>query len=527
MVIRLPFLQEMTLLSNYLLVAVRNLLRNRAFTFINLLGLAVGLACCALIVLYVQYDLSFDRHHENADRIYRILRETRSVGSESRFTGRTPGLLAPTLAAEFPEIDAAVRVYPRPLFVEHEGKGFYHLTCLVESGLFNVFDYPLIWGDPTAIVDNPNAIVLTQSAAKKYFGDENPLGRTMTIEDRLFGDEYTVAGVLRDIPANSHFQFDSLIFKVGSNPIARRNWSEWMPNPSHTGVVLTYLLLDEDADPAALERKLPGFIGRHLGTEVPEFLTYHVQPLTDIYLRTRNVDHDAVTYGDISTVYIFTSIAALVLMIACINFVNLSTARSTTRLREVGLRKAVGARRTQLVRQFLGESVLMASLAFVLSLALVQLTLPAFAQFTGKPLESGSGWTTHVVLALLAVVVGLLAGAYPALSLSGFPAIDVFRGAARWGGGGVFRKALVVFQFLLSTVLIVGALVINDQLAYVQNKKLGFNKDQILTLNVFRQDYDLIPRYKSRQTGVSGAPERHSRRGFVESPWTASGRGRP
>ena len=486
--------------KNYLTVALRNLLRHKGYSLINVLGLSIGITCWILIFLYIQYEFSYDRHHEKTDHIYRILREIHMPGADPYFIGRTPGILAPALQGEFPEIEQAVRVFPRSAWTRYKKKGFNQSVCLVEPNFLDVFTLPFVRGDSETAFRNPDAILLTEDLAQKYFGSENPLGKVVTIEDRLLGGDYTVTGVLRNIPQNSHFRFDSLIIRVGSYPTLLKNWQEWHPNPNAYRRVLTYLLLREDADPVALERKLPDFLKTHLGEEIVNQVTYHVQPLTDIYLHTRNVEYDGVTYGDINTVYIFSSIAVFILLIACINFMNLATARSATRAREVGMRKVVGAHRTQLIRQLLSESTFMAFIALLIAIALVELVLPSFNAFTGKPLALNAKGNGPMLLGLLGVacLVGLLAGSYPALFLSAFRPAEVLKGTFKPGtGSSRFRNALVVFQFALSIVLIVGTLIIRSQLDYIRNRKLGFDKDQIITMNLFRQDYDLIPRYKA------------------------------
>ena len=471
---------------NYLKIALRNLGRYKGHTGINVAGLAVGMACCVLIFLFVQDERRFDRFHDNADRIYRVVNERHAEDNVSH-RAATPPAMGPTLAREFPEVLQATRFFSLgKTLVERDDQQFFERHFwMADSTVFDVFSFRLLQGDPQTALTAPYALVLSQSMARKYFGEADPMGQTLVISGR---NTFTVTGVMADLPAQSHMAVNFLgsfaTMKHFTSEARLQNWI-WQQ-------FYTYILLPDGHDPAQLEAKLPAFIARFADPETStrgfNYRTY-LQPLNEVYLYSANLRFDFSPRGDVTYVYAFSIIAFFILLIACFNFMNLATARSTQRAREVGMRKVIGAQRGQLVRQFLGESVLLALGALGLAAALAALALPAFNTFTGKALSLNPGLLLGMLGAGLAV--GLFAGSYPAFFLSAFRPIEVLKGAggSRGSGFSAVRKGLVVTQFALSTVLIIGAAVVFRQLDYIQTKKLGFDQEQVVVLPI-RGDID-------------------------------------
>ena len=472
------------MLKNYFKIALRNFLKHKVFSFINVFGLAVGIACCLLILLFVFDELSYDKYHEKADRIYRAGLNGFISGNE--FNGvisATP--MAQTLVDEYPEVEAATRArnFGFPVF-RYEDKVFSEEKVFwVDPGFFDVFTVPFIQGDPVTALDKPETIVLTQSMASKYFGDEDPLGKTINADRQR---DYLVTGVIEDVPRNTHFHYDFLA-SLSTYPDSRS--PIWVSNNYYT-----YFVLREGTSPEIFEAKLVELVKKYVGPQIQaaagisleQFFesggawSYFIQPVTDIHLRS-HLEFEIEPNGDISYVYIFSIIALGILLVACINFVNLATARSSTRAREVGVRKTLGSNRPQLIRQFLAETIMMSLLAVLLALLLVQLFLPVFNNLTGKQVAIPylDNMFTIPFLLGLAVFIGMLAGLYPAFFLASFDPVAVLKtetpGSLK---KSMMRNVLVVFQFTVSIVLIVGTLVVQRQLNYIQNKDLGFNKEQ-------------------------------------------------
>ncbi|HMB93897.1 MAG TPA: ABC transporter permease, partial [Rhodothermales bacterium] len=474
------------MLRNYFRVAFRNLRKHTGYTFINVVGLTVGIACCVMIMLFVQSELGFDRFHANADRLYRLNKVvTPQTGGTERHV-ISSGPMGPTLAADYPEVEQAVRVLPwfdEILTTHGETSIKLETTVFVDSNFFDVFSFELLRGDPNTALAAPLSMVLSEETARAFFGNEDPMGQTLI---GLNGFEFTITGIAKNPPANSHLTYDALASwssLVPGNGGLDFGWlTSWFPQ-----AIYTYLLLTPDADPAALEAKLPDFMQRHFAERVDQY-TLYLQPLSSIYLDSADLLHSRnVRMGNRTYVHVFSIIAVLILLIACINFMNLSTARATKRAREVSMRKVLGANRGQLIRQFLGESFLTTALALVLAVGLVELTLPAFRTFTGKALASGVWQNPLMLLGLVGVllVVGLLAGAYPAFVLSGFRPVRVLKGGGlRESQGAMPRKVLVTMQFTISIALIVGTLVVYRQMDYVLSKDLGFEKEQVVVLHI-------------------------------------------
>ena len=474
------------MLTNYLKIALRNLQRAPGYTFINVAGLAMGLACFLLIVLYVQDERRFDRFHEKSDQIYRVV-ETRATpeGGELNLS-YTMGPLAATLVRDFPEVNNGVHMLGRygvgRRTMEYGPNRFYEEDYLfTDPAFFEIFDFELLRGNAETALAEPHTVVLTETGARKYFGEEDPVDKILGLEQ--YGD-LRVTGILRDPSPQSHLQFSMLI---SLNTIrALERWHEWMLTWESSGF-LTYLTLAEGASPEAVEAKLLPLL-RDYRDEDQLTRTPSLQPLADIHFASGHIEAERNhAEGDIAYLYIFSAIALFILLIACINYMNMGTARSMRRAREVGMRKVVGAHRAQLIRQFLTESILTAAVALILALGLVWLMIPAFNSLAGKTLAFGLVLEGPFLLGLIVLVllVGAVAGSYPALYLSTFRPAQVLMGSGEVGRGAAhLRRTLVVTQFALSIIMIVATVAIYQQLNYVQTKRLGFNKDQLVVIDI-------------------------------------------
>ena len=495
------------MIRNYLTIAIRNLLRQPVYSLINIVGLAIGMAACMLIVLYIQDELSYDRHHPNAERIYRIVDDIESGGQTIQTAG-SPLSWAPALKRDYPEVEQFVRMRgtASSWLFHREATQFYEKKVIwAEDGLFGLFDIPLVAGDPKTALAEPFTIVISEEMAAKYFGGEEAMDQILGVDNTY---DFRVTGIMRDMPANTHFRSDmftsySSLATIGS--YYRENWEV------HDNFY-TYILLREDADPDDLEAQFPDFLERYAGDKYREsgvVLNPSLQPVVDIHLHSHR-ESELEPNGDIRFVVLYMLIAFLIPLIACINFVNLATARSAMRAREVGVRKVMGANRTQLLGQFLGEAVLMAAVAMIISVILVELALPAVNAIAGKqlifPLSNG------LVLAALvfgAIVIGLAAGSYPAVYLSGFVPTEVLKGNLETGTRGLnLRKVLVVVQFSMSIFLLISTAVIYDQLEYISTKRLGFNKEQVMVLPITgstqRRNTPVLKERLSQLPGVLG-----------------------
>jgi len=496
---------------NALKIALRHVRKHKAYAVINIAGLAVGMACCLLIALFVRDELAFDRHHEKADRIFRLI-DGFNVGSgDEGYYALASAPFAPALKGEIAQVEDAVRFLPgrRVLVAAGEKKLYEDNFFYVDGSVFGIFTVPLVKGDPATALGEPNTLVISERIAAKYFGREDPVGKTLRINDR----DFRVTGVMADWPRSSHFAADLLgsMTTLESIPVWReRFFDNWVRHEFYT-----YLLLEEEAAAAGVEAQLPGFIEKHAAAEVKEALgeklSSRLQPLTAIHLRS-HLQLELAPNGDIRYVTIFSVIAAFILLIACVNFMNLATARSAARAMEVGLRKAVGAGRAELVRQFLGESFLFTAVALILAVLLVVIALPAFNALSGKalaPRDLLAAGTAGSLLAIL-IVVGFLSGSYPAFVLSSFQPVRVLKGRGRLAAGRpVLRKALVVGQFGISVVLIIATAVVLLQLDFMRNRKLGFDKDHVAVIRVrtdsIRTNIDAIRTDLERNPAVLAA----------------------
>ena len=472
------------MLSSYIKIALRNLKKYKGYSLINIAGLGIGMACCILILLYVQHELSYDRFHEKGERIYRASREWFNANGEtSLHLGHVAPPIGPLLAADFPEIEEVTRLLGFSALVS-QGERFYQEDNIffAEANLFKVFTFPFLQGNPESALAQPNSVVISESTARKYFPDGNALDQSLRFSVRGMEVDFKVTGVTADVPANSHFHYDFLVSFITYEAFGT-DLQSWGSNNYST-----YLLLPAGMEIAKIAAQIPDFIARHHpdGEAAVGRTTLNFMNLRDIHLHSQ-LDSEIEANGDINNVYIFSAIAALILLIACINFMNLATARSARRAKEVGMRKVAGANRVQLIGQFLGESVVYAILAMVLALLLVAAALPAYSNFLGYALSINMAENGFLLLGLLGMVllVGIAAGSYPAFFLSSFRPVVVLKGtgAAKLSGhSGGLRKSLVVLQFAISIVLMVAVGVVYQQLDYVHNKDLGYDKSRIALL---------------------------------------------
>ncbi len=475
------------MLESYLRIGVRNILKHKGYSFLNILGLAIGIACCLVILLYVRAELSYDKYHKKSHRIYRVAEDVRSEGVGEN-SASMPFPFATAVLNDYPHlVENAVRFFdfqtPSLALENREQHKVFNEPrfFFADSTVFKMFDFEFLRGNPETALSQPNSLVLTRSMAQKYFGGEDPLGKVLQYEGQT---DMQVTGVLEDVPANSHFQFDFL----ASFSSLRASFGGQLPRSFYWNPCWTYLLLPEGVAPETLEQQFPAMIQKYF----PEFLkdktTIYLQPLEDIHLYS-NLDFEIAPNSNAAYVYIFSAIAVFVLIIACINFMNLATARAGKRGLEVGMRKALGALRPQLIKQFLGESTVMSALAGLAALAIVVAVLPAFNNFADKSLSATNLLDPVTLAAMLAVIlfVGLAAGIYPAFFLSSFEPVKVLRGASQKGArGAAFRKVLVVLQFAISIILMIGTAVSYDQLRHLQSQRLGFNQEEVVLISIAR-----------------------------------------
>jgi len=511
-VIRINIVWRFIMFKNYLKIALRNMFRNKLYSLINLTGLAIGLAACLMIWLWVQEEMNYDRFHTNAERIYRVERkfDYKDMHGQSPITGAPYG---PALVDDYPEIENYVRVHRNELSIKDHRNIFHkHPIIVADNSIFEIFDFHLERGDPKTALTQPRSMVLTRENALKYLGTADAVGKSLTVDWGGTLADFQITGILEEVPPNSHVQFDVLA-SISSYP--PEELSFWFNN-----YLYTYVLLREGTSPEETEKKFSGFLTKYMGADVTKVLgpdtdindvfQLKLYPLLDIHLYPAQ-EFEIEPQGSISSVYLFSAIAFLILIIACINFMNLSTARASKRAREVGIRKTVGAHRRQLRGQFLGESVLLAFMALILAVLLIRLFIPVFNSISGKFLSMGmlfqvSNW---IILIGIALSAGLLAGLYPAFYLTRFDPARVLKGGVQSGvGKSIFRRSMAVIQFVISITLIIGTLIIFKQMDYIQKKSLGFDKENVVVLsaesNTIRQNIEAFrntltqdPRIKS------------------------------
>jgi putative ABC transport system permease protein len=469
--------------KSYIIIGWRNLLKKKGYSAINIFGLGIGIASCMLIFMYVQYERSFDKYHEKGDRIYRVIHGGKQQALDAYWVWNNAPI-GPALAANFPEIDKVLQFSGRSDILLTYGEKIYQEedVFFMDSTAFEVFSWKLVKGNPKTALAAPYSIVLTESMAKKYFGDEDPLGKSLKGTDspgRANAGDYLVTGVMEDVPANSHFSFDALL----SLSTFRKSIPEIFTNWGYVDFY-TYFLVNDNFDRVKFEQKLPEFIDRQMNDPKHTYVV-RIEPLKDVYLGTVAQRQPGET-GSLANLYVFSIIGLFILVIAMINFMNLSTARSMERSKEVGIRKSIGAGRKSLISQFLSESLIIVYLAMALAIILVSLTLPAMNDITGRTLVIQNFTTPRnmAVLAGISLVIAVIAGSYPSFVLSAFNPVVVLKGLSKSGKSGVMlRRALVVFQFSLSIALIAGTMIVYSQMSHILNKDMGFDKERMLILD--------------------------------------------
>lgn len=473
------------MLRNYVVVAARHLRRRSLYTVINIAGLAVGLACCVFIALFVMDELRYDRFFDKSDRIVRIVENRTEGDSESRLA-TTYGPLAPALLQSVQAVEDAVRFMPYSVLVSngptvrHQEDAF----AFVDSTFLEVFSFELLSGTAKSVLDQPFAVVLTESAAARYFGSEDPVGRTIQVrDDEEVTYDFVITGIVVDPPTHTHLRFDFLASFVSMRTI----YGDWIDDPRNWEhpPLYTYALLRNGVTSHALEAVMPAFAAERMGPQRTETRRLHVEMLHDIHLHS-NRRNDISPGGSARNVYVFVLIGALILLVASINYVNLATARAASRSREIGVRKALGANRLQLAREFLTEAVLTVTAASLLTTFLVAVTLPAFRAVSGKALPLDlvvNGWTPLAIAAAI-VLVGLAAGAYPAIYLASQQPEWMMRSRRRGGSEAIVRRGLVIFQYSISVMLLVATLVVMRQVDYMKNDRLGFEKDHVVMVPI-------------------------------------------
>jgi len=477
---------SVTMFKNYLKIAFRNIKKYKSYSFINIAGLAIGLGCGILIILFVQDELSFDRYHEKGDRIFRLVDSFDIEGGMSRHFALSSAPFAPALKRDFPEVEDSVRLFPgrRRLVTYGENKYYEDGLLFADASLFNIFTFPLVKGNPDRALEAPNTIVVSERIASKYFGNEDPMDKTLSIND----SDYLVTGIMRDIPKNSHFHaamFASLKTQEQIPSVQEQYFQSWARHEFYT-----YLLLKEGSSADDLQNKLPSFIEKYAAEQIKTILggslSSRLQSLKSIHLHS-HLQAEISPNSDIKYVYIFSVIALFILLIACVNFINLAAARSANRSKEVGLRKVVGASRSQVVKQFLGESLLFTFLSLLLALVFVKIALPFFNALTSKDIALDDLESLILLGTIIFILffVGIVSGSYPAFYISRCQPANVLKSSAATGARkSLLRKGLVILQFSISIILIISTVTVMDQLDFLRNRKLGFDKDHVVVIPI-------------------------------------------
>lgn len=487
-------------------MALRNFRKQGFYSAINIFGLAIGMACSILILLYARYEFSYDSFHLNGDRIYRIERKSEQRGAV-RYVATTPVPLAPAMRRGLPDVENSVRLLPQQALVRYGDKAFEESKFFyVDSTFFSIFTFPLREGDTANALVNPNSVVISIEMARKYFGNTNPVGKTIMVED---SEAYEVTGVLESVPKNIHFSFDFLAsfasLKIDETPAWR-----WL----NQNIYYTYVLIHKGAGVRQIEQKVDNLYQQNVGEEMAR-LGWHLhnslRPLTGIHLSS-NTEYEIEPGSDASTVALLSTIGLLVLFVACFNFINLSTARSGRRANEIGLRKVFGAHRTRLIGQFLGESVLLTLLALVLAAGMIEFSIPILSTLVDFRVVIAHQSPLQLLLGfiLFALMVGIIAGSYPAFFLASLRPVSSFRDSNRMGKKGVgLRQGLVVLQFAVSIILMIGTSIMYWQLEYVGKKNLGFHKEQVVVIPIrdqaLQQNHESLKAELLRIEGVIGA----------------------
>ncbi len=471
------------MIKNYFKIAWRNLMKNKVFSLINILGLTIGITVCMMIFLFIMNEYSFDNFHKQGKNIYRVMRGFDDNGSIKNVSYLS-GPYAPALLNDFPgEIKKVVRVDPSNALISFGDKAFNEKKIYVtDPGFFTFFSFPLIKGNPENVLKDPGSVVLTETTAKKYFGSvDNAMGKVVEM-DKDF--QLKVTGIAKDVPSNSHLDFDLVI--PNGYYISKGYYNVWINNG-----LFTYVQLDDNITQAQVEKRFPQFMDKYMGSDMAKYgyhFTLSLTPLKDIYFETTAFND--VKHGDKKVIFIFLSIAILILVIACINFMNLSTIRAVERSKEVGLRKVMGALRNNLTWQFIGESILLTIISCAFSIVLLLAFMPEYNHLMGYTLNvSWNTWPLYAFITGIILIAGFLAGSYPAFFLSAFSPVEALKGKLKLGkGGSLFRQVLVVVQFSISVFLIIGTIIIMNQMSYIKNKQLGYNKEQTIIVPLDNND---------------------------------------
>jgi putative ABC transport system permease protein len=479
---KMQFLKSMPMLRNYFKTAFRSLIRNKAFTLINILGLVIGISFSTMLYTYVRHELSYDSFHEKSDRTYRILTLDKSVPDNIRTYGVTVPPLGAELVNSFPEVSESVRLHrPSGQVIAEIGETRYNERnwFITDANFFDVFDFDLIAGDPATALSQSHSVVLPEKMAKKYFGDENALGKTFEL---LGWGSVKVTGIIKDLPANSHLQFDLLFSELQTG----ERWNSYLTNWQRFGAH-TYIVLDKGKSITDIEAKLPALMKEHWGADA-EFQATAFQPIEDIYLHSADIQNGVESeHGQLSYVYIFSSMAIFLLLIAAVNYINLTTSKASTRAKEIGIRKVAGAIKTQLIVQFLTEAFLITLVSMLLALVMMDLTFPFFNSITGKNFDLTLTTLMQFLPSLLIItlIIGVIAGSYPAFYLAKLKPITTLKSQTTYARGSFdLRTVLVVFQFTITIVLIISTLVIGNQLNFIQTKDIGFQKDHLMIIDI-------------------------------------------
>lgn len=470
--------------KNYWKVTIRNLFRHKGFSFINIMGLAVGMAACILILLWVHDELSYDRFHENCNDIYMTIPESQGTKYYSN-----PLALARFFKEQYPEVRQITRFCQRYWLLKYEDRIFNERGALVDDDFLKIFTFPLHRGVPNTVLASQNSIVLSQRAASKYFGSQDPIGKSLLVNNNI---KLIVTGILNDVPKSSHLQFD---FLASMKLMGKRGETSWSYEAG------TYALLEKNISLQGFKDKICGFIMEH-DKRTNQKVTLHLQPLSKVHLYSLN-GTDPIIY-----IYIFLAIAAAILIIACVNFINLTTARSNSRAKEIGMRKVAGAQKANLIRQFLGESITFSVFALLVALALVSIFLPAFNKIAEKQLTLDISGDISTILLLVGIVLftGLASGTYPAFMLSSFKPTSILRkGKLQQGSGGfLLRKILVISQFTATIVLIIGTILMYKQLNYIRNKDIGLDREHVVVISL---NSELREAYRSFKSEIKTYPD--------------------
>ena len=466
--------------KNYLKIALRNIRKHKGYSFINIAGLAIGVAACLMLFLWVQDELSYDRYHDKADQIYRAISQSEAEGQTIRFA-KTSAPLGPALVREFPDVEKAVRFGRNELVTSYQNKRFIERVYFTDPEIFDIFTLPLIKGNPQTALKEPYSIVISEEMSQKYFGEDDPLGKIISLGE---WHDFRITGVFKNMPLNSHFRFHFLgLF----SDYASTHFDQW-------GIsnYWTYIRVSDNFSPDEFKVRMPQFVEKYRGRESWSVYrtTYPLQALTGIHLHS-DLRGEIEPNRSMGTVYIFSAIALFILLIACLNYINLSTARYATRAKEVGLRKVIGATRTQLMKQFLGETFLFSFIALPLSVMLAELFLPIFNSLSSKKLSIHYFDNMYFLLGLAVIIlfVGFASGIFPAFFISALKPVTVLRGKLKASSkGSALRKSLIVSQFSISILFIISTLIVFSQLNHMRNMKLGLDKEHVVTIPIYDKD---------------------------------------